>query len=137
FSLIACGKSAQEENYQGHTFPLSFDLTLNPSTGLPFASETFDVNLYLDKFNQTDEEKIRKAAELVKRVIASREFRDKVLNYTVDGEKKFFDNDGLTNEQVYQIILAGSEILTPGANNAMDVKLRLYYERNNIIGYTY
>lgn len=87
-------------------------------------------------FERDEEEKIHQAIDLIKRVVASEEFKNKILNKKYKGKKQFVDNQGLTNAQIYKRILEGSEMLTPGNNNTMDLDLRAYHESNNVIGYT-
>lgn len=83
------------------------------------------------------EAKIDAAVELVRKVIASEEFRTRILNHTYNGKKTFVDNGGFTNAQIYTKILEGAEKLQPAKNNAMDLEIELYYEATNTIGYTY
>ena len=46
----------------------------------------FDVVLRLENFNTHQENKVQKAAELIKRIIVTTEFKDGVLNHTYKGE---------------------------------------------------
>lgn len=104
---------------------------------VPNEALTWETNLSLDNFDASDEDKILAASELLKKVIASQEFKDAVLNHTYNGQKTFVDNGGLTNLQIYNKILEGSEHLTPAKNNALDVEVELYHEESTTIGYTY
>lgn len=108
-----------------------------PENGVPDEALTFDTNLSMVDFNLEQEAKIIEASELIKRVVASEEFKDAVINHTYEGVKTFVDNQGLTNIQIYNKFLQGAEKLTPARNNAMDAELELYYENTNTIGYTY
>ena len=150
-TLMACGKPSKEEcggskeevsgvgcvDLEGPVSPSHKNLVIDPLTGVPNEALTFETNLELSNFNYEEMEKALAAADLIRQVVASPEFRDEIINHTVDGVRTFVDNQGLTNGEIYQIILEGSEKLNPGRNNSLDVKLRLYYEENNIIGYTY
>lgn len=99
---------------------------------------TFDTNIKMYKFTSSGKDKILKAAELIKEVVASPEFKKKVLNHKYNGKKTFVDNGGLSNAQIYQKILDGSEKLTPGKDNTMDLELELYTDNgSNTVGYTY
>lgn len=100
-----------------------------------FAS--IDARIHLVNFPQEQEEKVHKAVELIKKVVASPEFKDRIVNHTYEGKKTFVDNKGYTNEQIYQLILDGSETMVPGKNGRMDVELELYQQSTNTIGYTY
>jgi hypothetical protein len=106
-------------------------------TALPPAASSWNAEPYLVNFDSAQEKKIRKAVALMKQVIASREFRERVINHTYEGNKTFVDNLGLTNEQIYQRILEGAEKLYPKKNNTMDVELELYFQDTTTIGYTY
>ena len=101
------------------------------------AFASFDAQIHLVNFPQEQEAKIHKAVELIKKVVASDEFKERILNHKFDGEKTFVDNKGFTNEQIYQIILDGSETLIPEKNGRMDVEVELYQQSTNTIGYTY
>lgn len=59
-----------------------------------------------------------------------------MINFTYNGVKKFVDNDGLTNTQIYYKILNGAEKLLPTADNEMDLKIKTYYESSSTVGYT-
>lgn len=105
---------------------------------VPQAAETFDIELNLTGFSQKHEEKIQEAKELIKKVIASQEFKDQVLGYTYQDKRQFADNNGLTNEQVYQKILEASEKFTPGKDNQMNLYLKSYSDQGSTtVGYTY
>jgi len=103
---------------------------------VPNEALTFDTNLTLVNFNPSQQDKIFEAAEIIKQVIASNEFKEAVINHTYNGKKTFVDNGGLSNTQIYQRLLKGAEKLTPTINNAMDAELELYYEPNSTVGYT-
>lgn len=109
-----------------------------PGTGedVPNEALTFDTDVSLFKFERDDEDKVLKALEIIKKVVASTEFRDKVLNYSYDGKKQFVDNKGLTNAQIYQKLLDGKEDLRPVVDNQMDLELELYYSWTSTVGYT-
>ena len=109
----------------------------DPDDGLPPETYIFDVKAKLIGFDERDEEKVRSAFSIIKKVVASSEFKTRVLNYTYQNKKQFFDNKGLTNEEIYQTILEGSEELAPGIDYEMDLELELYYSWKNTVGYTY
>lgn len=103
---------------------------------VPSLPLNFDVNLKLTNFSKEQEEKILKAADIIKKVIITDEFKDGVLNHTYKGQKTFADNNGLSNEQIYQKIIEGSEELRPGIDNKMDLELQVYFEETRTVGYT-
>ena len=109
----------------------------NPATGLPNEAYTFDSNLVFISTTQDQQDKFDKAVEIIKKVVATEEFRSKVLNHSYNGVKTFVDNGGYSNSQIYQKILDAAEKLFPSKNNAMDMEVELYYAATNTVGYTY
>ncbi len=103
------------------------------------APETFNVRTTLIGFSLKQEKKIRSASRLIKKIVRSEEFKQKILEHTWKGKKQFADNQGLSNEAIYKKILAGSERMTNhGPNNTMDLEIELYTDHDSItIGYTY
>lgn len=110
--------------------------TDSSSEEVPHEAFLFDANVTLTKFNAVGEEKVMKAISIIKTVIRSKEFRERVLNFSYAGKKAFVDNGGLSNEEIYQKLLDGSEELDPGIDHEMDLDLELYYSRKKTVGYT-
>ena len=107
-------------------------------TTLPQEAVTWNAEIYLVNFNSSQEEKIKEAVTLIKKVVGSEKFRQRVLNYEFRGKKTFVDNHGFSNEEIYQKILDGAEKMGNTAkNNTMDVELELYHQKTKTIGYTY
>jgi len=104
---------------------------------VPNEALTFNINAKLFEFERSDEEKVEKAFEIIKKVVATEEFRNRVLNFTYQGKKQFVDNGGKTNAQIYQMLLDGREELKPEVDNEMDLELELYYSWRSTVGYTY
>ena len=95
-------------------------------------------NIEFHHFTKDDIKKVNKAVAIIKAVISSDEFHDLVLGHTFQGEKKFNENNNYSNEEIYQLILLGAEIIgNRQTNNAMDVELELYSDTSKTIGYTY
>ncbi len=103
---------------------------------VPHEALIFDAKLDLFEFERLDEDKVYKAIEVIKKVVSSREFRNRVLNFTYEGKKQFVDNKGLTNAEIYQILLDGKEDLRPEIDHEMDLELQLYYSWTSTVGYT-
>ncbi len=108
-----------------------------PEGEVPTEAFAFDASLTFVNFEVEQEEKVYKAVEIIKKVIASTEFRTKVINHTYNGQRSYMNNNGLTNEQIYQKVLEGAEKLIPGDDFEMDLELELYYSSKNTVGYTY
>lgn len=104
---------------------------------LPTAAYTFGTNIRFLNTNATQQDKFDKAIEIIKKVVATEEFRDQVINYTYGGKKTYVDNGGFTNAEIYQMILDGAETLKPVKNNTMDMDVELYYAATSTVGYTY
>lgn len=141
--LTSCGGSSSSDSSQNCDSSGTQTCLSNVSEGiyddqgaLPPEATTFDTNLMLVNFSAVDQDKITQAAELIKKVVSSEEFRHGILNHTYNGKKTFVDNGGLSNSQIYHRFLAGAEKLTPSGNNALDAELELYFEASTVVGYT-
>jgi hypothetical protein len=100
---------------------------------------TLTVNPVLRNFSETNERKMRGAIQLLERVVNSEEFKEAVLNYEYDGKNQFVQNNGMTNEQIYQHLMTGKENLFPEVDLEMDVDVSLYRQswgRCSVVGYT-
>ena len=144
-SGLICTSSTQE-NQQAPETPIpgqsppaetGGDSGSSSPSGLPHEVYLFDANVALTKFNSYDEEKVMMAIEIIKKVIRSVEFRDRVIQFSYAGKKGFVDSQGLSNDQIYQKLLEGSETLDPDVDHEMDLDLELYYSRRSTVGYTY
>ncbi len=107
------------------------------TAAVPTQALTFGTNVAVENATAAMETKIRTAEELIKRVIATDEFRNRVIGYTYNGVKKYVDNGGYTNEQIYQKILDGAETLNKISDNQMDLQIEMYYAGTSTVGYTY
>lgn len=135
--ISACGKKEKEQECDMVCEAGEFTLPLTGEGEVPPEALRFETNLSLLNFNTQQADKVHSAADLIKKVIASNEFKEAVLNHTYLGKKTFADNNGLTNLQIYHRVLIGAEQLYSAKNSIMDVELELYYENTSTIGYTY
>lgn len=119
------------------TPPVDGDDGIGDEDPVPSLAETFDVNITFVNFTPEQEDKMLKAIEIIKKVVATDEFKSKVLSHTYNGSKTYVDNGGYSNAQIYQKILDGAERLNNPKNNTMDVEVELYYEASSTVGYTY
>ncbi len=108
-----------------------------PEGDVPEEAYHFDASVKFVNFDMDQSKKVEKAIDIIKRVIATAEFRAHVINFTYDGKKNFVDNQGLSNEQIYMKLLKGAENLVPGDDYEMDLELELYYSSKSTVGYTY
>ena len=138
-SLASCGGGGGGGGSKGSasasTTPVSAE-EISTDSAVPTAANNFEVNVKLDNFDAEQEAKVLEAGELIKKVIATEEFKNAILNHTYNGKKGFVDAGGLTNAEIYQKILEGSEKLNPGNNNTMDLELEVYHANNVVVGYT-
>lgn len=105
---------------------------------VPTGALYFDFHVDVLNGTTTQKSKISAAIARMRKVIASEEFRTRILNHTYNGKKTFVDNGGLTNLQIYDKLVAGAEKLYPVVNNAMDMDVQLYTNWfTSTVGYTY
>ncbi len=135
--LASCGKAKDTSCETMVCEVSSFALATTDTGPIPPEALLFDTKLKLIQFTTTDQEKIEQAADLVKRIIMSQEFKDAIVGFTYDGKNSFVDNNGLTNLQIYDRIIIAAERLTPAKNYVLDAEIQLYYEESTTIGYTY
>ena len=149
-TLVSCGKSGGGSSAPVAPSDISTAANNESNTGtdvsleeiaeqevVPSAALNFDVKVDLTNFNSAQEDKILEASDLIRKVIASDEFKNAILNHKVNGKRRFVDNQGLSNAQIYKKIIEGSEKLKPGKDNEMDLELEVYREASNTVGYTY
>ena len=136
FLTLSCGKKGDSGSPDSN---LSAEQASDaPSATTPLEASTFEVNIKMSGFTKDQEDKILAAADLIKRIVATNEFKSRVINKKYGGKKTFVDNDGKTNRQIYKRILAGNEKLgIIEKNNTMDLDLKAFTSENNVIGYTY
>ena len=119
------------------------DSTGTPTDGqevpgdVPEEAKIFYANFSLTNFDTNDEDKVTRAIAIIKKIVASQEFRNRVLNFSYGNSKTYVDNGGYTNAEIYQKLLDGSEELVPGIDHQMDLDLELYYSGRSTVGYTY
>lgn len=110
--------------------------TQQSMASVPTIAHTFETNVTTYNMTRAQEAKVSEAERKIKAVLASEAFRSAILNHTFNGKKQFNNNKGLTNAQIYQKILEGSEIKYTSKNNQMDMGIKLYYEDSTTVGYT-
>ncbi len=95
------------------------------------------VSAQLHDFNPEQEAKMLQALERLEIVINSQEFKKRVLEHQYQGEYTFVDNEGLSNEEIYNKIMEGAETFDPVVDEELDLDITLYYRNNSTVGYTY
>ena len=97
------------------------------------------VDVHFRNFKECDQKKVNQAVIILEQVMNSQEFKDRVLNFTFKGEKRFHQNNDMTNQQIYDHLMSGEEVLIPGADGVMNFDLTLYRSWNpfsKVKGYT-
>jgi hypothetical protein len=106
----------------------------------PNRSSPLTTDIYLRNFSkEVDREKISKANTLLLKIMNSEEFKQRVLNFTFKSKKQFNDNNGKTNQEIYDHLMTGAEVLMPGSRGIMNFDLTLYTSKNpfsKVKGYT-
>lgn len=103
----------------------------------PITGSEFAINHFLRDFTKEKENKMLDAIERLKLIINSEEFKIAVLEHRYKGQKTFVDNKGLSNHEVYEVLMEGAETLSPEVDQEMDIDITLYYKNNSTVGYTY
>ncbi len=136
--VVSCGKPGGESGCQNMACEVaSYSLATTEEGNIPPEALLFSTLVKVTNFDSLEKVKVENAADLVKRIIMSQEFKDEVVNHIYNGNKTFVDNSGLTNLQIYDRIIIAAERLSPDKNFRLDVELELYYEDSSTIGYTY
>lgn len=110
--------------------------SISATSSLPALALSFKTNVSYMNLTTSQKTKYNQAVAIVKKVIATEAFRTKVLNFTYAGVRRFVDNKGRTNAQIYQSVLDAAETLKPIKNNTMDIGVKMYYASNSVVGYT-
>ena len=127
-------------------FILSLITLISPFSSLaltPIPGANFRVNVIeARKYTSSDLAKLARAVHAIETVMNSQELKDKIINFTYNGKREFVQNEGMTNEQIYNYLMAGGEIhpkVRP-QDGMMDVELQLYkpklFQSKRVIGYT-
>lgn len=95
------------------------------------------INPRFRDFTSVQEDKMYSALERLEIILNSKEFRDRVINHTYNGKKTFVDNKGLSNEEIYDVIMEGAEVLNSVVDSELDIDITLYFSNNSVVGYTY
>lgn len=103
---------------------------------VPNLALTFDTDVTTYSMTSSQEAKIQKAEYKIRKVIGSETFRSRILNHTYGGVKKFNNNNGLTNSQIYTKVLEGMESYLKTKNNTMNLNVKVYYQNSSTVGYT-
>jgi ssRNA-specific RNase YbeY (16S rRNA maturation enzyme) len=137
--FVSCGKKSSGGQDASEEVINLGSVEITPDTPTPEAAITFKTNgvNYIGSMTSSQVRKFDKALEVVRLVITTNEFKNRVLNHKYNGKKQFANNNGLTNSQIYKAILEAAETFKRAKNNTMDMGVELYTASNTVVGYTY
>jgi hypothetical protein len=102
----------------------------------------FTVNIQsLLGFNNTQEQFVHKAMKKFETVMNSAILKQRIIDFTCVLGQRFEDNQGLSNQQVYEKLIAAAETYNPSINFQADLFLNLkrknkpWFSRNPAIGF--
>lgn len=110
--------------------------TIAATSTVPALAQSFKTNVTLMNLTAAQKTKYNQAVAIVKKVVGTEAFKNKVLAYKYAGKTQYADNKGRTNAQIYQTILDAAETLKPIKNNTMDLGVKMYSAANSVVGYT-
>jgi hypothetical protein len=92
----------------------------------------------IEGFSGKKQDKLQEAFVALERVVNSQEFKNRVINFkNSQGERAFASNKGLSNEEIYELLMEGREDLQPHTPGEMNFYLKLYHRPfSRVIGYT-
>jgi hypothetical protein len=82
-------------------------------------------------FSFNDTKKYKSSVRLLEEAINSKEF------YKLFMELELSSDKGMTNQQIYDLMMSGAEVLDPIVDNEADIFITMYYSNNSTVGYTY
>lgn len=102
---------------------LALALLVAPSANALKVNVTQQQNFTAD---QTD--KLNQAITILDQVLNSPEFKEKVLNFSYQGQLGFVQNNGMNNQQIYDYLMGGAEMYPTQqpANGMADMMLSIY-----------
>ena len=90
-------------------------------------------------FSEQDLQKLQKAVVILERVINGEELKNEILHFEYKGDHSFHQNNGLSNIEIFKLLMTGAELLKPEVDHTMDFDLTLYKSFNpwsKVKGYT-
>jgi len=98
--------------------------------------ESLAVSMLMNRFEQTQIDKMDDAVAKLKMVISSKAFRYRIYAYTYNGELQFNNNEGMSNTETYDVTMKGNELSqNEEDDHEMDVIVTIYYARlSSVVG---
>lgn len=101
-------------------------------------AKSWNAKVSFINFNKQEMNKIEDTLKVIKEIITSDEFENRIKQFRFDRKKIFHDNNNLSNDEIYQKIIGGAEILGDNeADGLMEIELELFEYSSKTIGYTY
>lgn len=94
--------------------------------------------MQVENYDANSLAKLNKAMAVLEKVVNTVEFKERVINFrNSKGERAFASNNGLSNEQIYEIFMDGRETLQQNTPGEMNFFLKMYNRPwSKVIGYT-
>lgn len=82
-----------------------------------------------DNLTTVQTRKLDQAVTIVNQVINGHEFRSRVLAFRFEGRERFAQANGLTNAQVYDVLMSGAELFPKrsAADQVADLRVSIYH----------
>lgn len=142
-----CSKNkSSEEDHKHFIYELPNDSVVDTDELSKVDFEAYDIStkvkLKLIGFeNYRDGHKvirdIEKARKKFEKVLATPAFKNLVLNHKYRGEYGYKKNNGKSNSEIFETILAGADKYDQTVDNEIDMILCPYYSKKKVLGYTY
>jgi D-ribose pyranose/furanose isomerase RbsD len=121
--VVACNQSTNGP--KASVDPTINSQAVDTSTPVPVEATTFETQITTSGLSVDQVMDVQKASEIIKQVVASQEFKDRILNHTVNGKKTFLNNNGLSNQEIYLRILEAAEDHDLNKDNIMELVLEV------------
>lgn len=116
------------------TSQLNAELTLDePATVL----DKISVQANLFGFPKELEQKVLTAMGKLEKTLNTQMFKEEVLSYGFSGKTGFYQNQNLSNQKIYELIMSGIEKRSPEHDRTINLNLYMYREESKVVGYTY
>ncbi len=143
FILLSCNDPIATEYEScllpGHEQASSDTEDEQRSCDIPEQNQAYKLNfnIQLVGFDEEQTEKMQDALERLNYAVNSLDFETMVKAHTYNEEETYVDNLGLTNSEIFEVIMEAAEELQPEVDHEIDLVVNLYYSNNSTVGYTY
>jgi hypothetical protein len=141
FMMGLSGTEEQRSTHHSHQEKLNFFTAQDVDYVHPdslLAGQLKVRGMQIEGFDPAAEEKLEQAFRLLEKVMNSRAFREKVINFkNTQGRRSYASNKGMSNEEIYEHLMEGREDLQPNTPGEMNFYLKLYHRPwSKVIGWT-